>query len=130
MIWSSPNSIYNCHNPKGFKFITKFRLGLIHLREYKFKHSFQDAINPLYRCSLNMESNEHFLLQYPQFVDERYILLENQLQIAGKYQLRFNTNATFWKYLTIFSILLIKRFDEPLFFALATESIFIFPCFD
>ena len=41
-IQPSPNSVYNCHNPKGLKFITRVRLGLSHLREQKFKHSFQD----------------------------------------------------------------------------------------
>ena len=51
----SPNSVYNCHNPKGLKFITRLRLGLNHLREHKFKHSFQDTINPLYSCGLDIE---------------------------------------------------------------------------
>ena len=30
----SPNSVYNCHNPRGICLITRFRLGLSHLREY------------------------------------------------------------------------------------------------
>ena len=38
-----PNSIYNCYNPKGVILITRLRLGLSHLREHKFKHSFQDS---------------------------------------------------------------------------------------
>ena len=38
-----PNSIYNCYNPKGIILITRLRLGLSHLREHKFKHSFQDS---------------------------------------------------------------------------------------
>ena len=33
----APNSIYNCHNPKGVKLITRLRLGLSHLREHKFQ---------------------------------------------------------------------------------------------
>ena len=36
----SANSFFNCHNPKGIKFITRLRLGLSHLHEHKFKHSF------------------------------------------------------------------------------------------
>ena len=31
----SPNSFFDCHNPKGIKLIT--RLGLSHLRQHKFK---------------------------------------------------------------------------------------------
>ena len=38
---------YNSHNPKGIKLKTKLRFGLSRLREPKFKHSFQDSINPL-----------------------------------------------------------------------------------
>ena len=34
----SPNSVYNCHNPRGICLITRLRLGLSHLREHKFKH--------------------------------------------------------------------------------------------
>ena len=58
----SPNLVYNCHNPKGLKFITRLRLGLIYLREHNFKHSFQDTINLLCCCSLDIKSTEHFLL--------------------------------------------------------------------
>ena len=60
-IQTSLNSADNCHNPKGLNFITRLRLGLSYLREHKFKHSFQDTINLLCSCSLNIESAEHFL---------------------------------------------------------------------
>ena len=40
---------FNCHNPKGVKLLTRLRLDLSHLREHKFKHSFQDSLNPI--CS-------------------------------------------------------------------------------
>ena len=46
----SPNSVFDIHNPKGIKLITRLRLGLSHLREHKFKHSFQDTLNPLCNC--------------------------------------------------------------------------------
>ena len=45
-IRSAANSAYNCHNSKGIKFITRPRLALSQLREHKFKHNFQDPINP------------------------------------------------------------------------------------
>ena len=45
-----PDSFFDCHNPKGIKLITRLRLGLSYLREHKFKHSFQDTINPLCNC--------------------------------------------------------------------------------
>ena len=46
----SPNSVFDIHNRKGIKLITRHRLGLSHLRKHKFKHSFQDTINPLCIC--------------------------------------------------------------------------------
>ena len=39
-IQPSPNSVYNCHNPKGICLITRLRCGLSHLIERKFKHGF------------------------------------------------------------------------------------------
>ena len=36
----SPNSVYNCHNPRGIFLITRLRLCLSHLREHIFKHGF------------------------------------------------------------------------------------------
>ena len=67
----APNSIYNCHNPKGVKLITRLRLGLSHLREHKFKHNFQDSINPLCNCGHDIESTTHYPIHCPLFVNER-----------------------------------------------------------
>ena len=64
IIRPAPNSVYNCHNPKGIKFITRLQLGLSHLREHKFKHNFQDLINLLCNCGHNTEPTTHFLLPY------------------------------------------------------------------
>ena len=50
-IRAKPNNIYYCHNPKGIKLLTRLRLGLSHLREHKFKHNFQDCLNPICLCS-------------------------------------------------------------------------------
>ena len=44
-IWPKLNSVYYCLNPKGIKLLTRLRLGLSHLFEHKFKHSFQDCLN-------------------------------------------------------------------------------------
>ena len=46
-----------------------------HLPEYKFKHNFQDCLNPICSCGLDIESTSHFLLCRPIFNDERYTLL-------------------------------------------------------
>ena len=61
------NSIYNCHNPKGFRLITRLHLGLSHLCKHKFKHSFQDCLNPFCLCRSDIEKPSHFLLQCPTY---------------------------------------------------------------
>ena len=55
--------IYNIHDPVGLKLLTRLRLGLSHLKEHKFRHNFQDTINPLCACDLEVEDTNHFLLR-------------------------------------------------------------------
>ena len=62
---------YNIHNPIGLKFLTRLRLGLIHLKRHKFKHNFQDCVNPLCSCSLEIESFFHFFLHCHHFTSLR-----------------------------------------------------------
>ena len=71
----SQNYFFDCHNSKGIKLFTRLRLGLSHLRELEFKHSFQDAINPLCNCGQDIECSIHFFLHCPFFIDERRTLL-------------------------------------------------------
>ena len=65
LIRPSPDSFFDCDNPKVIKLITRLRLGLRHLRENKFKHSFQDTINPLCNCGQDIGSSNHFFLHCP-----------------------------------------------------------------
>ena len=69
------NSVYNCYNPKGIKFMTWLHLGLCHLREHKVKHNFQEFLNPLCNCGHSIESTTNFFLHCPLFTNERYTLL-------------------------------------------------------
>ena len=127
----SANSLFNCHNPKGIKFITRLRLGLSHLREHKFKHSFQDSLNSFCSCGLDIESTAHFLLHCPMYITERHTLLStiknidnNLLHFCEPVLIRtllfgsnsFDTDAnTNIINATIEYILSTKRFDQPLF---------------
>ena len=40
----------------GIKYLTRLRLGLSHLSDHRFRHNFQDCLNP---CSLKVESTIH-----------------------------------------------------------------------
>ena len=71
----SPNSVFNCHNCKVIKYLTRLRPGLSHLREHKFKHSFQDTVNPFCSCRLDVETNMHFFLYCRLFSNKRCTLL-------------------------------------------------------
>ena len=61
------------------------------MREHTFKHSFQDTINPLCSCGLDLESTELFILHCPQFVNERRTLLSTIGNI--NYKLLGNTDS-------------------------------------
>ena len=54
----SGSSVFTCHNLRGVKLLTKSRLGLSHFREHKFKHSFQDTLNPICSCGNDIETSE------------------------------------------------------------------------
>ena len=62
----------------------RLRLGMSHLHEHKFKHNFQDCLNPICSCGLDIESISHFLLHCPSFSDERYTLLNTLNKIDCK----------------------------------------------
>ena len=52
----APKRVFNCENHRGIKLITRLRVGLSHLREHKFKHSFQDTLNSICSCGFDIES--------------------------------------------------------------------------
>ena len=48
----SANKIYNINDTFVIKLISRLRLGFGDLREHKFKHNFQDTLNPALRATL------------------------------------------------------------------------------
>ena len=79
----SPNSIFNCQNPKGVKLLARLRSGLSHLRDHKFKHSFQDSLNPICNCGTDVKTATHYLIHCPLFSDGRLILIINICNIGN-----------------------------------------------
>ena len=72
----SPNSTFNCHNPTGIKLLSRLRLGLSHLREHKFKLSFQDTLNPFCSCRKGeVETSSHYQFYCSNHSEERLALL-------------------------------------------------------
>ena len=78
----APNSIFQCYNPKGIKCLTLLRVNFSHLRDRKFKYSFQDAIKPLCTYSPEAETN-HFIVHHPYYENERHILFASICSIKS-----------------------------------------------
>ena len=127
----SPNKIVQCHNPKGIKLVTRLRLGLSHLWEHKFKHSFQDTLNPLCSCGVDIETTSHYFLHCPLFHAERSSLLNNineidstifnksdsvvtRILLYGNESFKDEVNLLILN-ATINFVLSTNRFDEPLY---------------
>ena len=64
------NDVFNVSHLKGLTFLTCLRVGLSHLREHKFKHSFLDTLNTHCICGFDIETLKHFLLHCPRFTNE------------------------------------------------------------
>ena len=79
----SPYTTFNCHNPKGIKILPWPSLDLNHLRECKFRHSFQDFVNPFYSCGKGkVESSSPYLLHCSNYLEKRLTLLSTTKNIV------------------------------------------------
>ena len=54
------NNTFATNDVSGIKLLTRLRVSFRHLREHKFKHNFQDTLNPLCPCSHEAEDTYHF----------------------------------------------------------------------
>ena len=129
-IGPSLSNVFDCDNHKGIRLITRLCVGPSHLCEHKFKHIFQDCLNPVCSRGVNTESFSHFLPHCPIFNDERYTLLSRcnridfkllELTKSSLLQTLLWGNTFFDKekntlipYTTIEYILSIDTFEEPL----------------
>ena len=66
----SLRNVFNCNNYKGIRLTKRLHIGMSHFREHKFKHNFQDCLNRISNCGLDIESTSQFLLHCPTFNDE------------------------------------------------------------
>ena len=53
------------------------RLGLSHPNEHRFKHGFNDTINPTCICGGDTESINHFFLHCPEYCKARQTFFDN-----------------------------------------------------
>ena len=69
------NNIFNAHNAKGIKLLTRLQVVFSHLKEHKFQHNFEDAINSSCSCGNFAESTTHFFLHCTHFSNQRLTLI-------------------------------------------------------
>ena len=70
-------SIYNIFDQTGLKFLSHLRLDLSHLHEHRFRHNFQDCLNPLCSCSLEIDDTSNYLLHCHHFSQPRVDLMNS-----------------------------------------------------
>ena len=80
----TPTSFFNCYNHKGIRLMTRLCLGLSRLREHRFNHSFQNCINPLCSCAVDIESTSRFFIHCPLFDDKAITLLSTLNKVDCK----------------------------------------------
>ena len=76
-ICPAQNSNFNIFDPIGLKLLTRLRLEFNHLNEHRFRHYFENCVNPLCSCSLNTENTEHCLLHFHHFTHHRINLMHS-----------------------------------------------------
>ena len=65
------SDVYTILDPIGLRFLASLCLDFSHLNEHRFRHNFQDCLNPLCSCSLQTEDTIHYLLHCHHFSQHR-----------------------------------------------------------
>ena len=71
------NSIFDIHNPLGIKLLTRLRLGLSHLHEHKFRHCFQNTLNPLWESGKDIELDKSSLRKLETLMTAFYLKVKH-----------------------------------------------------
>ena len=104
----------------GLKFLTRLRLDFSHLNEHRFRHNFQDCLNPSCSCSLQTEDTIHCidLINSVKYIFESFDSLsynaKKDLLLYGDPRFDINKNK-FISEATLFYIKSIERFSGSLF---------------
>ena len=78
------NSIFDIYNRYGINLLTRLRVGLSHLCDHKFRHCFQDNLDPLCDSGNDIETTTCFFLHCPSLHTPRQILLNNIRHTDGQ----------------------------------------------
>ena len=84
-----PNSLFDACDPHGIKLLTRLRVGLSHLKDQKFRHGFNDTIDPFCPCNMETETVSHFFLRCLNYTNLRLDLM-NELMIINSNLLQYD----------------------------------------
>ena len=107
----APHSVYNICKPN---LITRLKRGLSHLNEHRFNHNFKNCSNPLFSCSLEVESTSYFFLHCHYYESIIYIMFNELCEVDVNLPNAFHEK--------LINILL----DGSSFFAIVITGLFIF----
>ena len=76
VIRTKENSVFGVSDIYGTKLLTRLKLNFSHLNEHKFRHSFNNTINPMWNCGAVTETTIHYLLRCRLYSVQRSELLD------------------------------------------------------
>ena len=81
--------MFSICDPLGVKLLTRLRLQFSHLNEHKFRHGFNDTVDPFCAWGNEIETTEHFFLRYHFYCAQRKELFKS-LEKLDPYILKLN----------------------------------------
>ena len=78
----SKKSVFEVHDIRGLRCLTKLRVKFSSLNEHRFRSNF-DSISPVCACNSGIEDNEHFFLHCPIYDQTRNGLPGHLSDIPG-----------------------------------------------
>ena len=96
---------------KNIKHLTRLPLALSHLSNHKFKYSFLNSLNSICICSLDTETTSRFILHYPNFINDRTLLLSNASRLPKINYLPV-TRDTIFIFLFIYTISILLLYGD------------------
>ena len=85
-------SVFEVHDIRGVRCLTKLRVKFSPLNEHKFRHNFE-SVSPICACNSGIEDNEHFLLHCPIYDQMHNDLLDKLSRIPGLELENLNSGA-------------------------------------
>ena len=76
-IWPKGNSVFDIHDTKRIKLLSHLRWSFSRLNEHKFRHNFNNMVDPMCTCGREPETTLHYLLRWNLYSAQRLELLNN-----------------------------------------------------